>query len=313
MKGFTSNFTKNIFWKRNGLVMLLLMVGLFIQAQTLALAQSPEEGEVLFQEKACVSCHTIGGGPLVGPDLQGVTIRRDHAWLTRWMLETDTMLAEGDPIALEILAESNNIPMPNSGLSESEVASILAYLEAKDGGGTEAAEEPTESHDVASEAEETVEKPAEAPAPVMPVGDPAIGKALFTGATPLENGGPACMSCHSTTDSGALGGGTLGPDLTNAYTRFGEAGLPATLKGLPFPSMQAVFADKPLSEDEVANLYAYFSQIEQTIEEPGDASKTGINLNFTLSGIAGSIILIVLSQLAWSKRFTGVRRQLVDQ
>jgi mono/diheme cytochrome c family protein len=299
MKGFISTQgTSLVSWRKKNLVMLLLMIGLFIQVQALALAQSPEEGETLFQGK-CVACHTIGKGKLVGPDLQGVTVRRDHAWLTRWMLETDTMLAEGDPIALEILAESNNVPMPNSGLSASEVASILAYLETQDGAGE-------------AKPAEAVAEPVEAPAPVVPAGDSAIGRDLFTGDRALVNGGSACMSCHSTTDAGVFGEGTLGPDLTNVYTRYGEAGLPAALKGLPFPSMQGVFAGKPLSEDEVANLYAYFSQIEQTVEEPGNASKIKINPNFTLSGIAGSIILVVLSQLAWSKRFTGVRKQLVD-
>jgi mono/diheme cytochrome c family protein len=305
MEGFTSSFVKRaslVSWRKKSLVMLLLMVGLFIQVQTLALAQSPGDGEVLFQEKTCVACHTIGKGKLVGPDLQGVTTRRDHAWLTRWMLETDKVLAEGDPIALEILAESNNIPMPNSGLSESEVASILAYLEAQD----KAAEAPPASSDVEEVAV------VEPPAPVVPEGDPVKGKSLFTGATALVSGAPACMSCHSTTGAGALGGGTLGPDLTNVYTRYGEAGLPAALKGLPFPSMQGVFAGKPLSEDEVANLYAYFSQIEQTVEAPVNGSEIRVNSSFTLSGIAGSIILVALSQLIWSKRFTGVRKQLVD-
>ncbi len=35
----------------------------------------------------------------------------------------------------------------------------------------------------------------------------------------LEAGGAACISCHSMHDVAALGGGRLGPDLTNVYER----------------------------------------------------------------------------------------------
>ena len=55
-------------------------------------AQSADEGQKLFTEK-CVACHTIGKGPLVGPDLQGVTTQRDPAWLTKWLSAPDQMLA----------------------------------------------------------------------------------------------------------------------------------------------------------------------------------------------------------------------------
>src|SRR5690606_19115441 len=55
-------------------------------------------GQVLFQ-RTCAVCHTIGNGDLVGPDLHGVLERRDRAWLERFMLAPDKMIAEGDPIA----------------------------------------------------------------------------------------------------------------------------------------------------------------------------------------------------------------------
>src|SRR4051794_22190846 len=37
-------------------------------------------GEYAFTNH-CAACHTIGGGDRVGPDLRGVSERRDHAWL----------------------------------------------------------------------------------------------------------------------------------------------------------------------------------------------------------------------------------------
>lgn len=90
-------------------------------------AQSAGDGQTIFQAK-CAACHTIGGGKLVGPDLQGVTTRRDKAWLTRWIKEPDKMLAEGDPTATQLLQEFNNVPMPNLGLTDQQAEAIIAYL-----------------------------------------------------------------------------------------------------------------------------------------------------------------------------------------
>ncbi|MBI4607901.1 MAG: cytochrome c [Candidatus Rokubacteria bacterium] len=56
-----------------------LFAGLVGLADAASPPPSPVEGQAIFQEK-CVSCHTIGGGRLVGPDLQGVTARRDREW-----------------------------------------------------------------------------------------------------------------------------------------------------------------------------------------------------------------------------------------
>jgi mono/diheme cytochrome c family protein len=85
-------------------------------------------GQAIFQQQ-CVACHTIGGGPGVGPDLEGVTERRERAWLTRWIAEPDKVLAEGDPIATGLLQEFNNVQMVNLGLSAAQVEDVLAFLE----------------------------------------------------------------------------------------------------------------------------------------------------------------------------------------
>ncbi len=68
------------------------------------------EGEAIFTQK-CTACHTIGKGKLVGPDLSGVTTRREESWLTRQIKEPDRLIAENDPIVMELLKESNNVPM----------------------------------------------------------------------------------------------------------------------------------------------------------------------------------------------------------
>lgn len=109
---------------------LLLFVPTFAPVQSAPSARSDPQSETLFQER-CAPCHTIGGGIRVGPDLLGVTQRRDRAWLLRWIKEPDRVLAEKDPIATQLLQEFNNVPMPNLRLTEEQVAALVAYLESR--------------------------------------------------------------------------------------------------------------------------------------------------------------------------------------
>jgi len=89
---------------------------------------SKTDGDYLFRTR-CVSCHTIGGGDRIGPDLSGVTRRRDRAWLARWIAEPDKMLAEKDPVAMALFAQYNDIQMPNLALTSVDVDNLLTYLQ----------------------------------------------------------------------------------------------------------------------------------------------------------------------------------------
>lgn len=86
-----------------------------------------DKGEEIFKQK-CTACHKIGGGKLVGPDLKGVTARREEAWLKRQIKTPDVLIAEKDPIALENLKASNNVPMAPLGLSDAEVQAVIDFL-----------------------------------------------------------------------------------------------------------------------------------------------------------------------------------------
>jgi protein SCO1 len=91
------------------------------------------KGQYLFVTR-CLVCHTIGQGDGDGPDLRGVTGRRDSSWLARWLAAPDQVLAEGDPTASALFAQYNNTRMPNLHLGASDVAALLAYLEVQSAG-----------------------------------------------------------------------------------------------------------------------------------------------------------------------------------
>lgn len=88
-------------------------------------ASAQESGKQIFQQ-TCAACHTIGGGRLVGPDLKGVTERRNEEWLVRFISQPDRMRQE-DPIAVANLKEFG-VPMPALGLNEQQVTDVIAYL-----------------------------------------------------------------------------------------------------------------------------------------------------------------------------------------
>lgn len=248
-------------------------------------AQDSSEGEAIFTEK-CVGCHTVGGGDLVGPDLLGVTTRRDKAWLTRWIKEPDKMLAEGDEAATRLLEQYNKIPMPNLALTDSEVAALIVYFESVDGGSAPAL--------------------TAAPAGQLPAGDSERGKMLFLGTARLSNGGPACMTCHSVAGIGALGGGALGPDLTDVFNRYGgQTGLAAFLGSPSTTTMNAVWAGQPVVDQERADLVAFF---ESTTVPARPAATL-----WTLAGlsVAGAALMIAAVQIWWRKRLTGVRQPMI--
>lgn len=261
--------------------------------------QSPEQGQKIFQEK-CLPCHTIGSGIKVGPDLRGAVSRREYNWLIHWITEPNRMLEEGDPIASQLMREHNNFPMPNYALSQAQAKDIIAYLAAESG---EEALLATKT-----QTEETVKSE-----PILPVkpkqsGDPAIGEALFLGKQPLANGGTACIACHTTSKVSGLGGGTLGPDLTKVYSRFGgEMGLRPVLAILPFPTMQGVFSKKPVLDWEADHLKAYFAQTDSMAEKPS------MDFTIIMISIVGFIILYILIHLIWRKRLMGVRIPLVGR
>jgi len=88
--------------------------------------QLADRGESLFQSKGCIGCHTVGSGRLTGPDLKGVTERREFSWMAAMMMNPDSMIKE-DAVARQLLAEYMT-PMMNMGVTADETRAIYEYL-----------------------------------------------------------------------------------------------------------------------------------------------------------------------------------------
>ena len=216
---------------------LLLILAIFFSAPAWA-----DSGKELF-EKECAGCHTIGGGDSGGPDLKGITGKRPADWLERVIVEPDKLTADKDPIQLGLVKQYGG-EMPNLGISRKDAKKIIAYLQgvspATSSSGTVPPAEP------ALKPVETVVTPERV----------AQGKALFTGGKPFANGGAPCTACHSFGYS-RVPGGTLAADLSKRVEAVGEQGFRGMLKSLNFPIMRKIYADKPLTEEEITALIVF--------------------------------------------------------
>lgn len=257
---------------------------------------------------SCAGCHTIGGGPLVGPDLKDVTARvgtpdgaASRAWLVDFIVRPREVLASGDPYAARLKAASRNQEMQVvSGMTAKRAEALLQVIEAE-----------------SKKERSAFGKAAGADLPTDPRALAALvarGRELFVGGRPLAAGGAACLGCHQAGDAGVLGGGRLGPDLTAAPSRLGGVrALQAWLAAPPTPTMKPQFGlqdgGRPLASDgEILPLVAFLADAEARGAGP---DRTGQQLAFVILGIAGAGVALVGLDFAWRRRFRGVRASLV--
>ncbi len=97
-------------------------------ARRISLAHRKQTGQALFQ-KACASCHTIGKGRKVGPDLVGISARRNREWLVNFIMHPDQMRNRGDPIAMTLKKQYPGTMMPYLGITKNDAADLLTYIE----------------------------------------------------------------------------------------------------------------------------------------------------------------------------------------
>ncbi|MBI4332717.1 MAG: cytochrome c [Chloroflexi bacterium] len=299
------------------LTLLTYLAGSLLLGGVAPVLAAGERGQPLFDQK-CKSCHTIGGGKTVGPDLKGVAAQRDRDWLVKFIATPDRLIAGGDPLARQ-LVQQYGLPMPNVGVSEEDAREIIAYMEAQSGGaqaiplnpplskGDNVAVTAGGGHSAGVSAI-PLSPPFSKGEMAQPV-DPALvrtGRAMFTGEIPFKNGGPSCLSCHNAAGVSALGGGTLARDLTKTYASLGDQGTAAVIKAAPFPLMKDIYGARPLTDDEVASLTAFLQDAsQQTTPSPPSPF-------IIIIGVAGAVVGVILFQLFWRGRLPAVRRPLVN-
>lgn len=146
-------------------------------------------------------------------------------------------------------------------------------------------------------------------AQATPAGDVENGRDLFMGNHHLENGGPPCMGCHNVGENGLLGGGAMGPDLTNVSTRRSQTeilGILSNTGSVISPVMQPIYADTPLTAQEQADLLAF---MEASVGQP-ESDKELLVFSISLAGFVAALVVI---GVVYRNRLRGVRRSLIKK
>ncbi len=237
---------------RRALIVGAVAVVMMLPA-TLGAQEGPDGREVYLAN--CAACHQGTGTGVPGsfPPLVNNPNVQDAAYV-------GAVIREGKTGPIDVNGATFDGEMPaQTQLTDPEIDAVIAYIQAG------------------------VFIPAETP----PVGEggAVIGEKLFIGRMGLENGGPACHACHSAGTHTNLGGPTLGPDLTDLVQRYGGAeAVAAALSNPPSATMQPVFDGKALTDQERADLAAYFGSIR---------SRTVVQVDLLwIIGLAGAAVLL---------------------
>lgn len=239
----------------------------------------------------CAGCHTIGGGKRVGPDLKGAAERHSEEWLLKFIKSSQSVIASGDPAAVKLFEEFNKTPMPDMPqFSEADIKEIIEYIK---GGGSGSGGGMAVSFPEPTAAE--IDR----------------GRRLFQGLIRLENGGPACNSCHHVTNDAVIGGGVLAKDLTQVFSRVGAPGVSAILGKPPFPVMEAAYKDAPLAQNEARDIVGFLQDVDkkQALQTPVDYGN-----RLVAGGSAMFVALAGLYGVIWRRRKPGpVNRKIFER
>ena len=267
----------------------------FLLAVLAGAAPLPAAGQETadYFKKSCANCHYIGGGRHVGPDLKDIDKLlelKGREWVVNFIRAPEPFLA-GDDYARKLLADYSNIRMTVPADLTAERAESLLKL---------VLEEAKKERSTFARGESRLPK---GPFTESQIAD---GRDHFQGLKSFQQGGVACVSCH-TVEGVAFGGGRLGPDLTPAFNKYrGREGLLGWLSSPPTPTMQPIYKNHPFAEQEIVALIAYLENAREGREEAGVA-----RLNFFLLGLGGAAGGLVVFDYLWRRRFRSVRRVLV--
>jgi mono/diheme cytochrome c family protein len=144
-------------------------------------------------------------------------------------------------------------------------------------------------------------------AKAIAAGDAENGRKLFMGYAHLENEGPPCMGCHSIGDHGLLGGGNMGPNLTDVSDRLTQNDMVSILanSGAEISQvMEPIYTTHPLTETEQADLIVF---MRASAGQP-ETDREWLVVAISLGGFAAAVAFF---GILYRNRLRGVRKVLV--
>ena len=254
------------------LALVLGAVAVALMLPPTAGAQEGPDGREVYLAN-CAACHQGDGTGVPGsfPPLMDNPNIADAAYV-------GTVIREGKSGPIDVNGVTYDGQMPaQAQLSDAEVDAVIAYIQAG----------------------------VFIPADSAPVGEggAAVGEKLFIGRVGLENGGPACHACHSAGTYTNLGGPTLGPDLTDLTARYGGTeAVASALANPPSATMQPIFESKALTDQERADLAAFFGSL---------TTRTLVQVDLLwIVGLAGAAVLLGLMFIFPKRNRINYLRQL---
>ena len=140
-------------------------------------------------------------------------------------------------------------------------------------------------------------------------GDVDRGRDLFMGYAHFEHEGPPCMGCHSVGANGLLGGGSMGPDLTDIFSQRSQTEILAVLSNTGrkiSPVMRPIYSDHPLTWEEQIDLLAFLESSVGQTEVDRELLVLGIS-------IAGFFAAVGVLGFVYRNRLRSVRRAMVNK
>lgn len=115
-------------------VVIFVLVGFLFSSMSFGF-----DAEKYFKS-SCKSCHTIGGGDTVGPDLAGLEKRRTADWVVKFMKYPEGMISGDpdeagyeklDPLAKKVYNLYKPTIMPDMNVTKEQVSEIFKYIAAQ--------------------------------------------------------------------------------------------------------------------------------------------------------------------------------------
>lgn len=277
----------------------------FVLSVLISIQAYSQSGEELFKSN-CSSCHSIGKGKIVGPDLSGVYNKMNNDWLVSFIKSSQSMVKSGDKDAVAIFNEYK-VPMPNFDLSDQQINDIIDYIKQTDGaqpqGEGQAPSQPAGDDTTKAQGAPADTTKGTATAAVTDTTSVTgnmieTGNSLYYGYRKFTNGAAPCLSCHNINDPSFLGGGKLAIDLTASYAKLGPQGITAILKNPPFSPMKAAVKGG-ITDEEAAAINSLLKSVSQ---ESAYVKPVPSGMIFFVLGFVCSLFMIVFTIIFYDER-----------